>query len=997
MSTEIRKLNKEGVDFYPLTHEDAVVGNDGRTLGQKIATVDYDISANHNGATYADLATALGTNGANVPATVRRGGMSVRFINSDGKYDQWRYMGTSIADADFTNVANWQGVDDEPVVGSDNLVKSEGVWKAESLCIVGNTINLLSPNSNTHVLMSDVGETGSKHNTYESWGPISVVSDHSYRLYKKNMTTGFSDLNAKVYDNGSFIQKFNEGQVIAIPSNLTSPRVYLTNYKGASAYNFNECMFVDVTDTVPTAFVPYYFDDYLASNIEELNKSNYLWGFCQSFDNRYNFEITQSGNNYTVKTLPGRIFITSKYVTQNKNLIDITINSEQTTTKEILDSRTLVYLCFSVNDGKAYILRTSNLNASTDESLVIIGLGSLGNDGRNFISFCTGLKIGNYIYDRNQKSIMDSIGSINTAISTLTSDVATLKELAIQKKTERTANIFNYQSPDIETGGYYNDNKVWTSNSDFDCLPIPLEAGKTYNRYIRTHLSKWGATNIRVFDGDTMIVKTDKTSIDVPNNAVNPIGYFVYYSESSEHYQDTSNFMVVEDSVVVTEYLPYYIYSIEDETLIDLIEQIADEAAKSVEIELVQTTGAAANKAMSQAATTNAITNAVAGLSSTTVEQGKGQSTMNPMSQKAVTDLLAELEPENPNYRFAPRPASGYENFLVNVNCSIADDTLSTTAVQDSRDMQQDRCILSLPVNYTQNGEPVRLVICGHGTGWKCTAETTIPWAGMKTNMLLKEGYAVLGCNGTPGELNGLDLGHNCVPECYRSILAAYKYVIEKYNIKRDGVLTSGLSMGTYMTGQIALFTEIPVLAQVFYGFSGEIWKAQFTYKAAVRERMCQKFGFTGTAPTFTTNNPPSAAEKQYILDNIDKWSGYDVLLKGLTNKAILSTFNVWPASSTITDSDEAAIYNDAIVVGRPPCKFFVCDDDTTAPKRWSEYMAKMIRNGGGYAEVRHYATGGHNEWGVGDNITFTTKYGGDVTVNGSSYEGLLFLQKFDK
>ena len=750
-------------------------------------------------------------------------------------------------------------IDDEPTAGSDNLVKSEGVWKAESLCIVGNTINLLSPNSNTHILMSDNSETGSVDKDYESWGPISVVSEHTYRLYKKDMTTAFNGMKAKVYNNGSYVQKSNEGKDIVIPSGLTSPRVYLTNFKDASAFNFSECMFVDVTHTVPTAFVPYYLDWNHEEKIEKLD-----------------------------------------------------------------------------ND-------------------------------------------------------------INTVISTLTPDVAILKELAIQKGQEKTANIFNYQSPDIREGGFYNDDGVWTANSSFDCLPIPLEAGKTYNRYDGINLSTWSGTNIRVFDGNTMIVKTKTNSIEVPNNAVNPIGYFVFYNESSEHYHDTSNFMVVENTVVITEYLPYSIYSIDDETLINMIENIAEETAQSVEIELVQTTGAATNKAMSQAATTNAITNAVAGLSSTTVEQGKGQSITNPMSQKAVTDLLAELEPENPGYRFAPRPASGYENFFVSVNCSIADDTLSTTAVQDSRDMQQDRCILTLPENYTQNGEPVRLVICGHGTGWKCTAETTLPWAGMNTRMLVKEGYAVLGCNGTPGELNGLDLGHNCVPECYRSILAAYKYVIEKYNIKRDGVLTSGLSMGTYMTGQIALFTEIPVLAQVFYGFSGEIWKAQFTYKTAIRERMCQKFGFIGTAPTFTNNNPPTAAEKQYILDNLDKWSGYDVLLKGLTNKAILSTFNVWPASSTITNSDEDAIYNDAIVVGRPPCKFFVCDDDTTAPKRWSEYMAKMIRNGGGYAEVRHYATGGHNEWGVGDNITFTTKYGGDVTVNGSSYEGLLFLQKFDK
>ena len=36
-------------------------------------------------------------------------------------------MSSSTAVADFTNVANWQGVDNEPTVGSDNLVKSGGV------------------------------------------------------------------------------------------------------------------------------------------------------------------------------------------------------------------------------------------------------------------------------------------------------------------------------------------------------------------------------------------------------------------------------------------------------------------------------------------------------------------------------------------------------------------------------------------------------------------------------------------------------------------------------------------------------------------------------------------------------------------------------------------------------------------------------------------------------------------------------------------------------
>ena len=54
----------------------------------------FDISAyNASGgtlATYADLAAALGTSGANVPEGVRKGGMSVKYVqSSDNKYVQY--------------------------------------------------------------------------------------------------------------------------------------------------------------------------------------------------------------------------------------------------------------------------------------------------------------------------------------------------------------------------------------------------------------------------------------------------------------------------------------------------------------------------------------------------------------------------------------------------------------------------------------------------------------------------------------------------------------------------------------------------------------------------------------------------------------------------------------------------------------------------------------------------------------------------------------------
>ena len=59
-----------------------------------------------------------------IPIAVRCGGMSIRFVQtSDNKYIQARLM----ADSFTTDITQWQGVDDTPTVGSNNLVKSGGV------------------------------------------------------------------------------------------------------------------------------------------------------------------------------------------------------------------------------------------------------------------------------------------------------------------------------------------------------------------------------------------------------------------------------------------------------------------------------------------------------------------------------------------------------------------------------------------------------------------------------------------------------------------------------------------------------------------------------------------------------------------------------------------------------------------------------------------------------------------------------------------------------
>lgn len=78
-------------------------------------------------ATYADLSAVL----AAIPSDYQKGGMSIKFVHtSDNKYVQYRYMGTAVTGTPnpFLDTSNWQGVDDVPTAGSDNLVESAGVY-----------------------------------------------------------------------------------------------------------------------------------------------------------------------------------------------------------------------------------------------------------------------------------------------------------------------------------------------------------------------------------------------------------------------------------------------------------------------------------------------------------------------------------------------------------------------------------------------------------------------------------------------------------------------------------------------------------------------------------------------------------------------------------------------------------------------------------------------------------------------------------------------------
>lgn len=121
----------------------------------------FDVSANNNDAVFESLEALLSSSNLStlIPVLYRHGGMTIRFIQGSeqstaNKYVQYRYMSSDITTADtFTNTANWQGVDDEPTAGSDNLVKSGGV--ANKLAVLNSTVGEKAPLTDADASIGD--------------------------------------------------------------------------------------------------------------------------------------------------------------------------------------------------------------------------------------------------------------------------------------------------------------------------------------------------------------------------------------------------------------------------------------------------------------------------------------------------------------------------------------------------------------------------------------------------------------------------------------------------------------------------------------------------------------------------------------------------------------------------------------------------------------------------------------------------------------------------
>ena len=215
----------------------------------------FDLSAYNNGTTYADLSAAL--TALNVlPAAYKKGGMSMKYVQtSDNKYVQWRLM----ADSFTTDVTQWQGVDDVPTAGSNNLVKSGGVYPTKNA--TDKLLNSIRTDITFFLSYSYLSSDG-KYNFNIGWGDQKVSgfikADFIYINLSQDgdlpVIAGYSAPNedsfvSAIYANGTPQQgRFDLNNYYSISGAKYYRITYNSNYNNAptiSAFNIDNKEYVE--------------------------------------------------------------------------------------------------------------------------------------------------------------------------------------------------------------------------------------------------------------------------------------------------------------------------------------------------------------------------------------------------------------------------------------------------------------------------------------------------------------------------------------------------------------------------------------------------------------------------------------------------------------------------------------------------------------------------------------------------------------------------------
>ena len=295
--------------------------------------------------------------------------------------------------------------------------------------------------------------------------------------------------------------------------------------------------------------------------------------------------------------------------------------------------------------------------------------------------------------------------------------------------------------------------------------------------------------------------------------------------------------------------------------------------------------------------------------------------------------------------------------FFVEVDCSVP-------GADSAAGNYLDRAFIILPDSYSEDGEPTVLVINCHGAGGTVTTDDSQVEHQVLTQYLVANGYAVMDVNGLPEEYaseRGIDLRNNIgSPIAVRSYVAAYRYCMEHFHLRRE-VFVHGGSMGGISSANLVLCGEIPVIAHSAF------------------------------CPVLDTYNEIF----------LHPWSG------GLPKEAMGKIYGLKTdgRGEYIYDGSAVEGYNPVATVQKKPypvpVKFWHCEDDGVVSCDITRAFVAQICKDGGTAFLRTFPNGGHEPQLVGERVSLpsgnSVYRGTELAVTPAVEEAFAWIRSFDK
>lgn len=372
-------------------------------------------------------------------------------------------------------------------------------------------------------------------------------------------------------------------------------------------------------------------------------------------------------------------------------------------------------------------------------------------------------------------------------------------------------------------------------------------------------------------------------------------------------------------------------------------------------------------------------------------------------------------------YAFYPRSATGYQNILVR----IALDTMYSNLNGDPSNTYNgttfacDNGILCLPENYDPNGEPVKLICFTHGHAVTYTnSSTAFNATDIKPEYWLSEGYAIFDMDGSvQGTFSG---NHDYESGVVLSYDNAYKFITEHYNVRKDGVYTTGRSMGGGMQFLLAKRSKMPIVASCpMVPVSRPLGYVERSLTGAQRKELLATYGVPQDeldAITWTTAASCyyqlSQAERDCIVNNQFRFAPFMPNFcynRPLTDEELC---NISEGMNTKNLTKVEAFYEsvknsvDTSVFRHIPFKIFTCVTDPTVWYEECKFAGKVLANAGHIAEVHVYPTPTDHTSQSSDHrfeinlencVTITNSKGVEVQNVPKVYiETLAFWRRFD-